>query len=149
MSRSDNKIKKFAEHLVILEFMKSRFDIFQNVISDDEVDYVIKSKTGKYYEILLKAINLESDRSIHINKSEYGFELREKLYIALVLFMKEMDPAIYLIPFNVFEHPNQIFINHDQGERFNHLSTWEIMIFTKAIPELKKFAFNTIATQII
>ncbi len=60
-----------------------------------------------------------------------------------------MDPAIYPIPFNVFEHPNHIFINHDQGERFNHLFTWKIKIFTNVISELKKFAFNTIVTQII
>jgi hypothetical protein len=58
MSKSFNKIRKFAEHLVILEFMKSRLEIFQNVISGEEVDYLVKSKSGEYYEITLNAINL-------------------------------------------------------------------------------------------
>jgi hypothetical protein len=63
--------------------------------------------------------------------------------------MKDMFPAIYLIPFTVFEHPNHIFLSHDQGERFNHLSTWEIKIFTNAISELEEFAFKTTVSQLI
>ncbi len=55
--------------------------------------------------------------------------------------MKEMQSYLYLMPLRIFENPNQIFIDNDQGERFKHLSNWEIKVFTKAIPELSKYGF--------
>lgn len=69
--------------------------------------------------------------------------------MALVLFMKEMEPVLYLIPSKQLAKPdNYIFINNDQGERFSHLSNWEIKVFTKAIPELSKFALDNIVGQL-
>jgi len=67
----------------------------------------------------------------------------------LVLFMKEMEPVLYLIPSNQLAKPDDyIFIDNDQGERFQHLNNWEIKVFTKAIPELSKFALNNIVEQL-
>ncbi len=62
--------------------------------------------------------------------------------MALVLFMKDIEPAIYLIPVKVWETPDQIFIDNDQGERLKHMSNWEIKIFTRGIQELSKYAFG-------
>ncbi len=149
MNNTTNKIMKYAEYLVILEFMKARLNVFQNICSADNVDFIVKSKSGNYYEILLKTINLEIDRNVKFSKQEFGFELKNNKLIALVLFMKDIEPAAYLIPFKVFENPNQYFINNDLGGRFDHISNWEIKIFTKAIPEFSKYAFNLTASQLI
>lgn len=63
--------------------------------------------------------------------------------MALVLFMKDMEPVIHLIPSKVVAEPDDyIFIDNDQGERFKHLANWEIKVFTKAIPELAKYAIR-------
>jgi len=74
--------------------------------------------------------------------------------------MKDIEPVLYLIThyFSLFfigirecfafpstqlaKPDNYIFIDNDQGERFKHLSNWEIKVFTKAIPELSKFALS-------
>lgn len=148
MNPSLNKIKKYAEHLMKIEFMKYRLDVFQNVCSSEGIDFLLKTKTGNYYEISLQVINLEKDRSIKIPKTEIGYELKDKYFIALVLFLKDMEPAIYLIPVKTFKIPNKIFIDNDQGERFRHLSNWEIKIFTRGIQELSEFAFNTMILQL-
>lgn len=128
--------------------MKYSLEVFQNESGHPGIDFIIKTKSGNYHEIFLQPLNLDEDRSAKIPKAKLGFELKDNLWIALVLLMKEMDPAVYLIPSKVFENPTEIFHNNDQGERFRHLSNWEIKVFTRAIPELSKYAFNTMVSKL-
>lgn len=146
-----NKLTKYASHIVKLEFMKARFEVFENESGSRGVDFIVKTKSGKYYEISLQTLNLETlERSIKIPKSDWEYKLPNNLYVALVLFMKEMQPAVYLIPSNVFLGPDEyIFIDNDQGENFKHLSNWEIKIFTKAIPELVEFGFPKMVEKLL
>ena len=148
MTSSTTKIKKYAEYLLKIEFMKCRLDIFQNISFSEGVDFLLKTKGGNYYDISLQVVNLEKERSIKIPKTEIGFELRDKHFIALVLFLKEMEPTVYLIPVKIFETPNTIFIDNEQDKRFKHLSNWEIKIYMRGIPELSKFAFNSMIEQL-
>ena len=57
-----------------------------------------------------------------------------------------MEPVLYLIPSKILAQPDDYnFIDNDQGERFKHLSNWEIKVFTKGIEQLSKYALtNTI-----
>ena len=150
-----DKIYKYAQHFTKLELMKARLEVFQNesaCLPDRQgregVDFIIKTKTANYHELYLQPINLETERSVKISKSVLG-EPKDNLWVALVLFMKEIEPVLYLIPSNQLAKPDDyIFINNDQGERFSHLSNWEIKVFTKAIPELNKFTLNNILNEL-
>lgn len=161
-----NKLYKYAQHFTKLELMRARLDVFQNEMKRSEirpdlkkqltpgqsgregVDFIVKTKSGNYHELYLQPINLETERSVKITKTVLG-EPKDNLWVALVLFMKEMEPVLYLIPSNQLAKPDDyIFINNDQGERFQHLNNWEIKVFTKAIPELSKFALNNIVNQL-
>jgi hypothetical protein len=143
-----DKLTKYAQHFTKLELMKARLEVFQNESGREGVDFIIKTNTGNYHELYLQPINLETERSVKISKSVLG-EPKDNLWVALVLFMKEMEPVLYLIPSKQLAKPDDyIFINNDQGERFSHLSNWEIKVFTKAIPELSKFALNNIVDEL-
>lgn len=142
------KIYQYAQHFATLELMKARLEVFQNESGREGIDFIVKTKSGNYHELFLQPINLETERSVKISKSVLG-EPKDNLWIAIVLFMKEMEPVLYLIPSNQLAKPDDyIFINNDQGERFQHLNNWEIKVFTKAIPELSKFALNNIVDQL-
>ena len=142
------KIYKYAQHFTKLELMKARLEVFENESGREGVDFIVKTNSGNYQELYLQPINLETERSVKISKSVLG-EPKDNLWVALVLFMKEMEPVLYLIPSNQLAKPDDyIFINNDQGERFQHLNNWEIKVFTKAIPELSKFALNNIVEQL-
>ena len=137
-----DKLTKFAQHFVKLELMKARFEVFQNESASRGVEFIVKTETGKFHELYLQPINLEKDRSVKIPKEDLG-KPKDSLWIALVLLMKEMEPVLYLIPSKTLTKPdNYIFIENEQGERFKHLSNWEIKVFTKAIPELSKYEFS-------
>ncbi len=120
------KLYKYAQHFTKLELMKARLEVFQNESGREGVDFIIKTDTGNYHELYLQTVNLEKDRSVKISKLVLG-EPKDNLWIALVLFMKEIEPVLYLIPSNQLAKPDDyIFIDNDQGERFSHLSNWEI-----------------------
>ena len=128
--------------------MKARLEIFASESESRGVDFIVKTQSGKYHELYLQPINLEKDRSVKIPKENLG-ELKDNLWIALVLFMKEMEPVLHLIPSKVLETPdNYIFIDNDQGERFKQHSNWEIKVFTKAIPELSKYSLSNMLSKL-
>ena len=143
-----NKLHKYAQHFVKLELMKARLEVFQNESANKGVEFIVKTSTGKFHELFLQTLNLEKDRSVKILKQEIG-EPKDALWVALVMFMKEMEPVLYLIPSKVLAKPdNYIFIENEQSDRFKHLSNWEIKVFTNAIPQLSKYAFANLIKEI-
>ena len=142
------KLTKYATHFTKLELMKARLEVFQNESGREGVDFIIKTEAGNYHELYLQSINLEKDLSVKIPKEVLG-EPKDNLWVALVLFMKKMDPVLYLIPSKQLAQPDgYIFIDNEQGARFKHLSNWEIKVFVKGIPELSKFALDNIVGQL-
>lgn len=136
------KLQKYAQHFAKLELMRARLEVFQNESGSEGVDFIIKTKSGNYHELYLKPINLETERSVKITKTVLG-EPKDNLWIVLVLFMKDIEPVLYLIPSAQLAQPDDyIFIDNALSERFKHLSTWEIKVFTKAIPALSKFSLK-------
>ncbi|WP_438712041.1 hypothetical protein ACSTS3_06145 [Aquimarina muelleri] len=79
------------------------------------------------------------ERSIKIPKQDLG-ELSDNLLIGLVLLIDSEAKVLYLIPSTVFLNPNSIFKSNDV--MLEYLSNWEISLFSKAIPELSKFALE-------
>ncbi|WKZ76544.1 MAG: hypothetical protein QY303_06495 [Vicingaceae bacterium] len=143
-----SKLYKYAQHFTKLELMRARLEVFQNESGREGVEFIIKTKSGNYHELYLQPINLETERSVKITKTVLG-EPKDNLWVSLVLFMKDIEPVLYLIPSTQLTKPDDyIFIDNDQGERFKHMSNWEIKVFTKAIPELSKFALDNIIGQL-
>ncbi|MFB6340551.1 hypothetical protein ACE1ET_02460 [Saccharicrinis sp. FJH62] len=67
----NDKLSKYASHFLKLELMKARLDVFKNESGRRGVDFIIKSKTGNYYEISLQTLNLENtDKSIKIPQTD-------------------------------------------------------------------------------
>lgn len=92
-----NKLYKYAQHFTKLELMRARLDIFQNESGREGIDFIVKTKSGNYHELYLQPINLETERSVKIIKTVLR-ELKDNLLVTLVLFMKDIEPVLYLIP---------------------------------------------------
>jgi hypothetical protein len=136
-----NTLIKYAQHFVKLELMRARLAVFQNESGSGGVDFIVKTKSGNFHELFLQPVNLKQDRSVKISKQILG-EPKDNLWVALVFFMKELkEPKLYLIPSKeLAKSDDYIFINNDQGERFQHLSNWGIKIFKKGIKRLSQSA---------
>ena len=120
------------------EFKRHQINVFEHEFFGKK-KLIAKTKSGGIHELFLQPINLEKERSVKIQKQDLG-EPKDNLWIALILYMTDMEPVLYLIPSKKLNEPDDyIFIDNEQGERFKHLSNWEIKVFTKAIPELSKY----------
>jgi hypothetical protein len=128
------------------DFMKSELKKAQIEFSKKEsgreaVDFNIKSNNSNSYQLFFKSIDAGTEKSIKISKQDLG-ELNENLLISLVLLIESEAKVLYLIPSRLFLKPNSIFKSNDV--MLEHLSNWEISVFTNAIPELSKYALENI-----
>ena len=133
-----------------LKFMKSELEKAQIKVSNNEsgreaVKFIIEPKNSKQYQLVFKSIDFGTERSIKIPKQDLG-ELRENLFIGLVLLIESEAKVLYLIPSTVFLNPNSIFISNDV--MLAQLSNWEISVFTNAIPELSKYALENMVEKL-
>ncbi len=67
-----DKMYKYAQHFVKLEFMKARLEVFQNESANKGIEFIIKNKSGGNHEIYLQPINLEDYRGVKIPKIDLG-----------------------------------------------------------------------------
>ena len=134
-----NKLYKYAQHFTKLELLRAKLDVFQNESGREGVDFIITTKSGNYHELFLQTLELDKQRSIKIPKLQLG-ELKDNLWIALVLFMEEEELGLFLIPSKTFTTPDDyIFKDNPQSEMFAHLSNWEIKVFTNGMDELNNY----------
>lgn len=134
----------------VLQFMNSELNKAQIEVSKKEsgreaVDFIIKTNNGKSYQLFFQSIDYGTERSIKIPKQDLG-KLKERLLICLVLLIESEAKVLYLIPSTVFLNPNSIFKSNDV--MFEHLSNWEISVFTNAIPELSKYALENMIEKL-
>ncbi|MFT4019063.1 MAG: hypothetical protein QM668_19020 [Agriterribacter sp.] len=72
-----------------------------------------------------------------------GKQLRENLYVALVLFMDEREPIFSLIPSIVWRTPDELFT--DSSDYSCNKPSWGINISKNTIPMLaEKYWFKNI-----
>ncbi len=130
----------------ILDFVKSELAKAKFVINTDEsrvegLDYLITAPTEKISQLHLRSINLDTERSIKIQKQDFG-EITLNRFLGLVLVIKNEPRAFYFIPAETLSKPDgRIFFENDIS-MMPHLSNWEIKIFTSAIPEFAKVEIN-------
>jgi len=125
-----------------LKFMKSELIKAQIGVSEKEsgregVDFLIGDN-----QLYLQSIDLDTaQRSIKIAKQDLG-ELRDNLYVALVLIIDKEPKVVYLIPSkHLLQSDNEIFIENEVN-LMPSLSNWEIKISANAIPKLAKYSIN-------
>ncbi len=133
-----------------LQFMKSELKKAQIKVSDNEsrreaVGFNIKVKSGNSYQLFFKSIDFGIERSIKISKQDLG-ELKDNLLIGLVLLIESEAKVLYLIPSTIFLNPNSIFRSNDV--MLEHLSNWEISLFSNAIPVLSKYALENMIDKL-
>ena len=136
------------ESIDILIFLNSELENF-----DLELTPKPNGREGVAYsigdnQIYLQSIDLDtSQRSIKITKQDLG-ELKNNLFIALVLIIDAAPKVVYLIPSKQLpQSDNNIFIENEVN-LMPSLSNWEIKISTNTIPELAKYALENMIDKL-
>jgi len=126
----------------MIEFIKSQLYNFDLKFTPkpngrEGVDFLIGDN-----QLYLKSIDLDyTQRSIKIAKQDLG-ELKENLYIALVLIIDKEPKVVYLIPSKDLTQSNGNIFIENEVSLMPSLSNWEIKISSNTIPELAKYSLE-------
>ena len=132
----------------IFNFIKSELEsisigIKPKIDGREGVDFLIGD-----HQLHLQSIDLDtSQRSIKIAKQDLG-ELKDNLFIALVLIIDKEPKVVYLIPSkDLSQSDSNIFIENEVS-LMPSLSNWEIKVSSNTIPELVKYSLENIVEKL-
>ncbi len=104
------------------------------------VDFLVKSPNGKKSEVLLQPMDLIAQQSSKVPKEKLG-EPKENLWVALIGFIPNTEPLLFLIPSKTLAKPDDfVFFEHDVSPH-TYLSNWEIKVFTNGMKVLGEYVF--------
>ncbi|APG64480.1 hypothetical protein LPB136_03480 [Tenacibaculum todarodis] len=132
----------------MIDFIKSELKTFDLELTSKQngregVDFLIGDN-----QLYLKSIDLDTtQRSIKIAKQDLG-ELRDKLFVALILIIDKEPKVVYLIPSkNLSQSDSNIFIENNVS-LMPSLSNWEIKVSSNTIQELIKYALENMTDKL-
>ena len=133
------QIGKYAEYFVKMEFTLYGFDVYSSEVDDRGIDFVIRRAAERYYDVQVKSVR--DLNYIFFPKAK--FLLRDNLLAAIVIFMPEREPALYLVPARVWEHSNPLFVNREYEGKLSK-PEWGLNLSHKNLFLLDPYRFEVI-----
>jgi Tfp pilus assembly protein PilZ len=137
------QLGQYAEYFAKMEFTLLGFDVYEAEVDDKGIDFVIRRDENKYYDIQVKSTY--KGGYIFIQKDK--FDLKDNLFLVIVLFIEENPPNLYLIPSTVWLKPNSLFVSHDYiGKKSK--PEWGINLSKKNMILLYEYTFDKVAEKL-
>lgn len=106
-----SKLDQLAENIMKTAFLLSEnHHVIQSYLNHKGAHFKVINRVGESeFDILCRQINIEKTNYAFVSKSELERDLRDDLWIGLVLFVDGQKPTKYLFPSTVWNEPNQLF----------------------------------------
>jgi hypothetical protein len=137
------QLGKYAEYFAKMESVLFGFDVYTAEVDDKGIDFVIRKGHDRYYDVQVKSAS--GFNYIFFPKSK--FELRDNMLAAVVYFLPNQAPEIYLIPSTVWLAPNKSFVSRDY-EGKSSKPEWGLYITAKTHPLLAEYSFEKVAANL-
>ena len=133
----------FLQYFVISSFKEFDLMLTDKQNGREGVDFLIGD-----FQLYLQPMNLDTtERSIKISKEALG-ELKDDLFVVLVLVIDNEPRGFYLIPSTELTlSDNDIFIDNNV-KLMPSLSNWEIKVSSNTIPKLVKYSFRNMVDKL-
>jgi len=128
------EFQKQAEDILRLEMTNAGLEINAKENGREGVDFIVKGET-KQTEIFLQPMDLIAQQSSKVPKEKLG-EPRENLWVALIGFIPNKEPLIFLVPSETLVKPDGFIFFENNVGMHTYLSNWEIKVFTKGMEKL-------------
>ncbi|WP_422080105.1 hypothetical protein [Ulvibacterium sp.] len=130
-----------AENTLRSEMTNAGLEIYPAKNAREGVDFLVQNSNGKQTVLYLQAADLIALQSVKIPKEKLG-EPKENLWVALIGFIQNAKPLIFLIPSKTLAKPDDfVFFGHDVSPH-TYLSNWEIKVFTNGMKVLGEYIFH-------
>jgi|TARA_B110000037_G_scaffold195221_1_gene231464 hypothetical protein len=136
------------EQVTLIHFLISKLEKFDLELTSKQngregVDFLIGNN-----QLHLQSIDLgTTQRSIKISKQDIG-ELKDNLFISLVLIIDKEPKVTYIIPSKHLSKPNNDVFTENEVSLMPSLSNWEIKVSSNSIPELAKYSLENMIDKL-
>jgi len=138
------QVGRIGEYWVKLNLTLLGFDIYTSEVDDKGIDFIIRINDQKHIDIQVKTIRNEKTDYVFVSKETWNNQLRENLYLALVILENEQNPKTYLIPSNEWANPNDLFRDRSyKKEGQKSKPEWGLNVSKKNFHLLEKFELQT------
>ena len=139
------QLGRYAEYYAKMEFASYGFEVYTLEVDDHGIDFVVKNKVGKFFEIQVKSVRQIG--YVFMQKEKWNIE-KSNVYLMLLLFKDESLPEMYLVPATVWKTPNALFCDKDY-EGLKSKPEYGINLSKKNMPILNLYKFEEILMQLI
>ena len=123
-----------------MELTMHGLDIYTSEVDDKGIDFVAKNTVGKYWDVQVKS--KYKTMYCYFAKSVFDIQ-RDNLLAALVHFVDNEAPTLYLIPAVTWKTPNDLFVSRDYPGK-KSTPEWGLQLSKKNMPLLAPYAFELI-----
>ena len=104
------QLSKYAEYYAKMEFASYGFDVYTSEVDDHGIDFIAKTKSGRFLEIQVKAVR--QSNYVFMQKGKWDIQ-NPDYYLALLLFEDDKLPETYLIPATAWKTPDKLLCDKD------------------------------------
>lgn len=104
------QLGKYAEYYAKMEFASYGFDVYTSEVDDHGIDFIAKTKSGRFLEIQVKAVR--QSNYVFMQKGKWDIQ-NPDYYLALLLFEDDKLPEVYLIPATAWKTPDELLCDKD------------------------------------
>ena len=133
------QLGRYAEYYMKMEFTQFGFEVYSPEVDERGIDFLVRKSDGIYYEVQVKSA--QNYNYIFLPKRK--FKIRENLLVAVVLFVEEEPPKLYLIRSTEWLNPNLVLVDRSYEERKSE-PEFGINLSKKNMPLMDKFQFDKI-----
>lgn len=135
------QLGRFAEYLVKMNFTRLDVSVFTAEVDDRGIDFVIRTDSGKHYDVQVKSVRGSS----YIFLRQDKFTPRENMLVAIVRFAHDGEPPkLYLVPSTTCGQSDGPFVNRPYPN-LRSKPEWGLTWSKRTVERLESFKFcNTV-----
>ena len=138
-----NIVNESSSNFIKSELKNCNLELIIESDGREGVDFLIGDNL-----LYLQSIDLDTtQRSIKIAKQDLG-ELKDNLFIALILVIDKEPKVVYLIPSKQLSQSDSNIFIENEVSLMPSLSNWEIKVSSNRIPELAKYALEKMVDKL-
>ena len=139
------QLGRYAEYYTKMEFASYGLDIYTSEVDDHGIDFIAKTRNGKFLDIQVKSARQYN--YVFIEKEKWNIEDPDT-YLALLIFENGKMPEAYLIPAIAWKTPNELLCDKDyQGLKSK--PEYGLNLSKKNLPILRKFEIEEVIGSIL
>lgn len=111
-SLSGLQLGRYGEYYAKMLFTAYGYEVYSSEVDDHGVDFIVKNKSGKIFEVQVKTICRTGYMFIKKNK----IVIDDQHLVALIRLKDNEEPEMFVFPASVWKNPNPVFKDRSYGE---------------------------------